>query len=81
MTFSFLACHDLGILFASSATHHRWLVKKHRDEQALKILTRIYMEKGRAQTQLEEIQSTVNTKREAFSQTFKYVLQWKVLKR
>ena len=59
---------------------YRWLVKRHRDDQALKILTKIYnKDQSRAQSQLEEIQSTVS--KEPLIQTLKYISQWKILQR
>ena len=64
-------------------TLYRWLVKRHRDDQALKILTKICnKDKSRAQSQLEEIQSTVSSaSKEPLIQTLKYISQWKILQR
>ena len=59
----------------------RWLVKRHRDEQALRILTKIYRDPSRAQTQLEEIRSTACSTKKPFIQTVKNIFQWKILQR
>ena len=60
---------------------NRWLVKKHRDKQALKILTKIYTDPSRAQLQLDEIQSTIGSTKEPLKRTLKYIAQWKILQR
>ena len=60
----------------------RWLAKRHRDSEALKVLCKIYRDPTRAQTQLEEIQqASVSSTREPFIQTLKYIVQWKILQR
>jgi hypothetical protein len=60
---------------------YRWLVKKQRDEQALKILTKIYKGQSLAQNSLEEIRATANAKKEPFVETLRYMMQWKILQR
>ncbi len=57
------------------------LVKKHKEDQALKLLTKIYKDQDKAQEKLEEIQSVVNTAKEPLIETLKYLFQWKILQR
>lgn len=62
-------------------TQYRWLAKRYRDGEALKILSKIYKDQDRAETQLEEIKSTVSSTKEPFLQTLKYIIQWKMIQR
>lgn len=59
----------------------RMLVKRRKDEKALKILTKIYKDRDRAQAQLEEIKAVVNTAKEPVAEILKYVLKWKTMHR
>ncbi len=56
-------------------------MKKHKEEKALQILTKIYKDQEKAQAQLEEIKTVVNTAKEPFIETLKYMFQWKILHR
>lgn len=60
---------------------NRWLAKRHRDGEALKILSKVYRDQDRAQNQLGEIKSTVSSSKEPFLQTVKYITQWTILQR
>ena len=70
-----------GLVHVHCLSLYRWLVKSHRDEQARRVLTKIYGDESRAQAQLEEIQSTAGSAKEPFVETLKYVSQWKILQR
>ena len=56
-------------------------MKKKKEDKALEVLAKIYKDQDRAQVQLEEIKSIVNTDKEPFLETLKYVLQWRILQR
>ena len=57
------------------------LVKRCKDEKALKVLANIYKDHDRAQVQLEEIKAVANTAKEPFVEILKYVFKWKILHR
>ena len=59
----------------------RWLVKRHREEEALQVLVRIYGDEKRAGEQLLEIKSTLSETEESLSQTLKYICTWKNIQR
>ncbi len=63
--------------------YNRWLVKKSREDEALKILSKIYKDEKRAKHQLEEIKSEVASTQELGSllETVKYVCQWNIIQR
>ena len=55
---------------------------KHRDGEALKVLSKIYQSQDRAETQLKEIKSAVClASKEPLCQTLKYIFQWKLIQR
>ena len=56
-------------------------MKKCRDGEALKILSKIYKNSERAEAQLKGIKSTLSSTREPFLQTCKYVVKWRMLQR
>jgi len=73
--FHYLGFHD--------CTDTRWLVKKHREKKAAKVLARIYQtdEKG-IEEELSGIEATVvNTEKGHFWQKLKVFRSWKFIQR
>ncbi len=61
---------------------HRWLIKKGREDEALKILCKVYKDEERAKFQLLEIKSTVTLNvKEPLFETLKYIFQWRIIQR
>lgn len=56
-------------------------MKKRQEDEALMILSKVYKDKDRAQSQLREIKSAVNSRKEPFLETLKFVMRWKNLQR
>lgn len=54
---------------------------KHRDSEALKVLSKIYKDPERAEAQLDAIKSTVSPVKEPLLQTLTYIFQWKLIQR
>lgn len=60
----------------------RFLVKKHKDTKALKILAKIHQDSNRAQDELVEVQSSLrNSPHQTFRQTLKYTFSKSILLR
>ena len=65
------------------STYIRWLVKKHREKKAAKVLSRIYQnDEKEIEEELSGIEaSVVNTKKEHFLQKLKLFHSWKFIQR
>lgn len=62
--------------------HIRFLVRKHKDSKALKVLNKIHPDNDKAESELIEIQSSMrHSTHESFQQKLKYMLSKSVLLR
>ena len=79
--------HDISeqkgiVSFMQVLSVYRWLVKRGKEAVASKILSKIYMkDDDKIQNKMLELQSVVNSTKEPFIQTLKFVSQWKFIQR
>ena len=64
-------------------TKFRFLVKKHKDAKALKVLTKIHRDESKAQNELTEIQLSVKSSKNQTNsyKTLKYFCSGSVIQR
>lgn len=56
-------------------------MKWHKEEEALKILTKALRDEAKAKSQIREIKAALSVKKEHFLETLKFVLKWTNLQR
>ena len=62
---------------------YRFLVKKHKDVKALKVLNRIHKDSSKAQSELKEIQLSVRNSphKDNCCHTLKFFFSWSIIQR
>ena len=74
--------HGHGVFNRLFCDKNRFLVKKHKDMKALKVLVKIHPDQGRAEGELSEIQTALRQSRSHdIWQTLKYLFSKSVLPR